>query len=199
MNTYSLAARTLAAGALAVGALTVGSLLPGAPADAAPRATPRLTAQSTTPPAAQAAAPRAARRGVYPEDLGLIGRATHRRPVPGEVQQVRWTVRDHGSRPVSEVDLDATVPAGWRLRDDAGCARLGNGRLRCVLGPLSPGQAETVRFVLVVPRHPAFGTETYGARTRFTVDEFVDEGPSASMRVRIVPRRLAPHRVTRHR
>lgn len=149
---------------------------------AALTATPAAAAAVTVPASS-------AVREAYPADLGLVGHGDHRRPVPGEAQEVRWTVRNHGTQPVSVVDLEATVPDGWRLRDGSGCVRRGGGRLLCTLGPLARGEARSVRFRLVVPRHPRFGVERYRASTRFTVDGASYDGPSAGMRVNVVRRR----------
>ncbi|MCP2342360.1 NEW3 domain-containing protein [Actinomadura rupiterrae] len=176
MNTHRFAA-------LALTALTFGALAPAA-ANAEPAAAPR-------PALLQSAHIAGAPRSVYPADLGLAGHADHRRPIPGEVQHLRWTVRNYGSRPVSGIELDARVPAGWKVRDDAGCTSPAAGRLHCTLGPLAPGQEESVRFDLTVPRHPAFGTERYAAATRFTVDGARYDGPSARMRAQVVPHRFA--------
>ncbi|MEV5570164.1 hypothetical protein AB0L06_08940 [Spirillospora sp. NPDC052269] len=152
-------------------------------------ATAVVFAALTAGPAAGAATGSSAGRERYPADLSLAGHANHRRPLPGEVQEVRWTVRNHGSRPVTAVDLDATVPEVWRLQDDSGCARRDRGRLHCALGPLSRGESRTVRFELAVPPRPRLGFEDYRARTRFTVDGTGYDGPSAHMRVEVVRHR----------
>ncbi|MFC5185024.1 hypothetical protein [Actinomadura harenae] len=143
-------------------------------------------ALAAVPPATAAAS---APHPGFPADLVLRGHADHRRPIPNEVQVVRWTVRDLGTRPVSEVTLNATVPETWRLRDGAGCILRERGHLTCTLGALTRHQTRSVRFELAVPRHPRLGVEHYRARTRFTVDGTDYDGPSAHMQVEVVRHR----------
>ncbi|MBW8487128.1 NEW3 domain-containing protein [Actinomadura parmotrematis] len=151
--------RTAATVLLAVPALLAPVLLPG-PAGAAAR----------------------------PLDLGIGGRAEHRRAVPDETQTVTWQVRNFGGLPVERVVLDARVPAGWSWYSGS-CALIAAGRLRCPLGRLAPGAARTARIVLTVPHRPSFGPARLSAVTRFAANGVDHRGPSAGMRFAVVRHR----------
>lgn len=141
---------------------------------------PTAQAQKTRP------APRAQTRPAI--GLGIAGAANHRRPLPGETQVVRWTVRNLGTRTVARVRLDTAVPPGWRLGDPAGC-RVSGRRLDCELGPLRRGRHATVVLRMAAARPARPGPVRLRASTRFVVNGVEYAGPRTVLRLTAVRHR----------
>jgi hypothetical protein len=86
------------------------------------------------------------------DGLGIAGSANHRRPMAGEMQILRWTVTNTGTRAWHRVRLRMSVPRRWRPRHPAGCRAAGRW-LSCELGGLAARAHRriTVRLVVAGP------------------------------------------------
>jgi NPCBM-associated, NEW3 domain of alpha-galactosidase len=118
--------------------------------------------------------------------LHITGQATHWEVSPGELQTVRWTLTNTGNRPLEHVQLVASVPAGWSVREGHGCTHDGD-YLGCDLGSLEPGRTAAAVVPLVVQGQP--GPVRLVAWSRATAGSLTIPGPTTSFRVMVTKRR----------
>jgi hypothetical protein len=116
----------------------------------------------------------------------MTGQAAHWEVSPGELETVRWTLTNTGNRPLDHVQLVASIPAGWTVREGQGCARRGD-YLGCDLGGLEPGRSAAVLVPMVVGGQP--GPVRLAAWSRATAGSLSIPGPTTSFRVVVTGRR----------
>lgn len=165
-----------------------GVLVAPAAALAEPLPQSRATAATVAAGSRSAAVPQSAAGPKFAEELAITGRASHRRPVPGETQTVRWVLRNLGSQTIENARLDTAIPRGWVLKEASGCDVEGRA-LHCERGPLGSGARATIRLRMIVPRHPRLGRVWVWASTRFQAGGPDRRGPDAALRLVVVRHR----------
>jgi len=184
MRSFAVPAGVIAPAVLIAPGVLVATGLAAAPgvlvAPAAALAAP--AAALAAPAGPQSAGPK------FAEELAITGRASHRRPVPGETQTVRWVLRNLGSQTIESARLDTAVPRGWVLKEANGCDIEGRA-LHCERGPLGSGARATIRLRMTVPRHPRLGRVWVWASTRFQAGGPDRRGPDAALRLVVVRHR----------
>lgn len=112
--------------------------------------------------------------------MHMTGQASHWDVKPRELEVVRWTLINSGSRPLEHVQLVAAIPAGWTVREGKGCTRRGQ-YLNCELGSLEPGKDAVVLVPMVVQGKP--GPVRLAAWSRGTAGSITIPGPTVSFQV----------------
>jgi hypothetical protein len=120
--------------------------------------------------------------------LGITGSGNHRRPVPGEIQVLRWAVTNVGRRPLTRVRLQVTPPRGWLVRRAPGCRAHGR-RLDCGVGRLARRARKGITIRIVVPPRPRLGPVRISATSRAWAGRAAFPGPSTSFQVTVVRQR----------
>lgn len=118
--------------------------------------------------------------------LNMTGQAEHWEVAPGQMELVRWTLINAGERRLEHVQLVASVPPGWVVRDGEGCAHRG-AYLGCDLGSLEPGKSAAVVVPMVAQR--PFGAVRLTAWSRANAGRLTIPGPTTSFRVFVVGHR----------
>ncbi|GAB3688455.1 hypothetical protein GCM10027589_56410 [Actinocorallia lasiicapitis] len=125
-----------------------------------------------------AAAPAAA-ANTYGMKITMSG--DHARPLPGERQTYRLTVRNTGKLALSGAWVALKRPKGWTAKTPGGCHREGR-RVVCGLGRLAPGQTKRLVLRMTVPSRPRYGKVMV---TAFTGAKAF-EGPVTCFNVHVV-------------
>ncbi len=115
--------------------------------------------------------------------LNMTGQAEHWEVTPDEVEVVRWTLTNAGQRRLEHVQLLASVPQNWKVRDGEGCTRRG-AYLACDLGTMEPGRSAAVVVPMVAER--PFGAVRLTAWSRASAGRLTIPGPTTSFRVFVV-------------
>lgn len=122
--------------------------------------------------------------------LNMTGQAAHWEVAPGQTEMVRWTLINAGERRLEHVQLVASIPAGWTVRDGQGCEHHG-AYLGCDIGSLEPGHSAAV-VVPMEAQKPA-GAVRLTAWSRAAAGHLTIPGPTTSFRVFVVEHHADHH------
>lgn len=124
----------------------------------------------------------------WPIAMSVYAHGDHLRPIPGEVQSMRWSVHNDGMDRIDRVRIRIRPPADWILLSAPACVHDGT-LLSCTLGPLASGQWASADVRMAVPRNPQLGPTRITGRTALAIHGADLSGPTASLAVTVVKHR----------